>query len=260
MGFMDRFRRRGDSDQPDPAAQGEQQPPAPVPGHASGRPAPETQREVADHPAAEPTWDAVQQYWDRIGPSDDDRISYLLNPMFTGAPRWPGPRQSYRVVRTQQTVILASDGLADPGPDADSRNQGFGCEVFLETTPLVGADFEQIRASPFFPAIENFAQNVADLGGISQLLQQHGVLSMELPIGELMPELQTERGTVGALIGLSSGRPPTFAGPLGAIDVVPLTLISPAELEAIVAGGAEARDRLAAQRSQSGAGHVTVLR
>ena len=77
---------------------------------------------------------AVQAYWDAIGRSDTDRISYLVNPMFLGAPAWPGVRQTYRVVRTPHTLILSSDGLADPDPQVVPPAPGVGWPSRYATT------------------------------------------------------------------------------------------------------------------------------
>ena len=60
---------------------------------------------------------AMQRYWESIGSVDSDVLTYVINPMFQGAPPWPNTRQAYRLVRTDDTLIIASDGLADPFPD-----------------------------------------------------------------------------------------------------------------------------------------------
>ncbi|WP_392508663.1 hypothetical protein ACF3NT_05005 [Naumannella halotolerans] len=254
MGFWDRLRGKRDKPDVPPSEANDDAVSTPPPGLAEE---PEAADDAREHAQAAETQAAVDGYWDQIGMTDGHRISYLINPMFSGAPAWPNTRQSYRVVRTEQTVIIASDGLSDPGRD-DTERSGFGCEVYIETADLAGADFEQIKTSPYFTVIENFAQNVANLGGISDKIEQFGVLSMEFPLGDLLPSLSTEHGSVGGLIGLPAGRNGTIDAPLGRVDFVPVTLISPAELEAVVAGGAAARAEIAAQREAAGVGHLTA--
>ncbi|MBW8879925.1 MAG: hypothetical protein JF615_00485, partial [Asticcacaulis sp.] len=107
----------------------------------------------------------VRAYWDAIGPSDSDVITYLVNPQFMGAPEWPNMRQAFRVVRPAGSLIIASDGLADPfiGTDITDR-QGFGCEVYIEVPYFAGAGFDALRDSWAFALIEAVAQNVADRG------------------------------------------------------------------------------------------------
>ncbi|NKY19665.1 hypothetical protein [Tsukamurella spumae] len=213
-----------------------------------------------DNSAAPRHHAVMDAYWAGIGEVDPDVITYLLNPMFSGAPAWPNTRQAYRVVRTPSTVILASDGLADPeGRDGESF-PGFGCEVFLETPDLCGADFEEIKSSPHFQVIQNFAQNVANSQGISGALEEYGVLSIELPVDIGESPMATEYGTVGCLVGLPSGRPATVDSPVGRVDIIALTVMTPSELEGVVAGGAPAREEVATARAATGAGHVSTLR
>jgi hypothetical protein len=203
----------------------------------------------SDDPRIAQGHERLRTWWDTIGPSDPDVITYILNPQFQGAPGWPNMRQAFRVVRPPGSLIIASDGLSDPfvGTDMTDR-QGFGCEVYIEAPELAGADFTAIRDSWAFPAIEMFAQNVANLGGISQQIARHGVLSMELPCADAMPAgWAAESGMVGALIGVTHPARPTRIAdmPFGPVDVIALTLIRPAQLRDVMGGGAAARQSLA---------------
>lgn len=201
----------------------------------------------------------IDDYWAQIGDVDHDLITYLINPMFQGAPAWPNTRQAYRVVRTPNTVIIASDGLADRSPGG--TGPGFGCEVYIESPALVGAQFDDLRSSWMFAAIENFAQNVAHMQGISGHLRQYGVASMELPLEgtDIPPALLTERGTAGALIGIpAAGRAAQVTTSDGSADIVPLTIVGTDELAVILGQGQAGRDSIVAARQQDGRGHVTI--
>ena len=194
----------------------------------------------------------LAQYWSAIGQSDPDFITYLINPMFQGKPAWPNTRQAYRVVRTPDSLIIASDGLSDPFVDTDMTDvQGFGCEVYIETPQFVGADFEELRDSWVFALIENFAMNVADWGGISTQLEKYGVISTEFDMRGVLPSAAlTEDGSAGFLVNLKPpGRPARIDMPFGPVDIVALTLLTPAELESLRAGGADARQQLATTRA-----------
>lgn len=210
----------------------------------------------ANPPAWHPELDA---YWSQLGTVDPHVISYLINPMFLGAPPWPGVRQAYRIVRTPDTVIIASDGLSDVSPKQPGA--GFGCEVYIESAELVGAQFEDLRSSWMFKAIENFAQNVAAMQGISDHLREYGVASMELPADgtDVPARLVTENDTVGALIGMpAAGRAAQVTTADGPIDIVPLTIIGTDELEVVVGQEQAGRDQVVAGRQQDGRGHLTV--
>ncbi|MEZ5869155.1 MAG: hypothetical protein R3D46_12250 [Defluviimonas denitrificans] len=195
--------------------------------------------------------------WRAIGAVDDDVIGYLINPMFQGAPAWPNTRQAYRVIRTEDSLILASDGLADPfvGTSMDDAS-GLGLEVFLETTGAQGRPFDDIRASGDFALIEMVAQNMAAHGGVAGLLDRMGVLSMALPLGGQAPEgWADENGDMGVLLGLPvPGREGRVALPFGPVRLVAATPLRPAELAAAAASG-EARAALAADLAATPAGH-----
>lgn len=210
-----------------------------------------------DDPRLEQFAAARRQYWTQFGAVDGDVIGYLLSPELRGYPAWPTTRQAYLVVRTPDTVILASDGMSDLFVDTDRQEAGFGSEVFIETDAVQGIGIEAIRESWQFQLIENFAQNVADLGGFGPQLERYGILSMELPAPANTPaRWTTPNGMVGALVNVQV--PGRGAGcSLGAglsITMVPLTLILPDELDFIIAGGAAARRELATRLIERGVG------
>jgi hypothetical protein len=210
-----------------------------------------------DDPRYERFFAARTQAWSAIGSVDDDVIAYLISPQFSGAPAWPTTRQSYRVVRPPQSLIIASDGLSDLFADTAMQEPGFGCEVYLESPDLAGADFAAIRASWQFALIENFAQNVADFGGINGPLDKYGIISMELPAPATMPgQWVTERGSVGVLINLGAeGRPAQCQLDEGVtIRLVALTTLLPDEVEHVISGGGAARSALAKKLLSSGIG------
>ncbi len=216
-----------------------------------------------DDPRIEATHQAIKTCWDRIGPSDRDVLTYLVNPMFTGKPAWPNTRQAYRVVRPAGSLIIASDGLADPFVGTDQEDtSGFGMEVFIETPDLVGAGFQALRDSWAFPVIENFAMNVASWGGIAPQLRKYGVMSTEFPSeGMLPPEWLNAEGAAGFLVNMPvPGRCLEIAdAPFGPVLLVPLTLLRPAELAFLAAGGPEARQEVVARLTAAGTGHRSSL-
>ncbi len=213
--------------------------------------------EVQEDPRWEQWAAARNGYWSGIGSVDKDVVAYLVSPEFMGAPPWPTTRQSYSVTRTDATTIIASDGMTDPHRDNSGPANGFGAEVYLESPGLVGADFAAIRESWELDALQNFAANVADLGGITGHLDNYGVVSMELPAPEGIPaQMVTPNGTVGVLIGLDApGRPAGVdLGEGESARMIPVTVITPAETAYIVEGGAAARNDLAEKLAAAGVG------
>lgn len=215
-------------------------------------------------PRIEAGYQRLRAWWDAIGPSDGDVISYLINPMFQGAPAWPNTRQAYRIVRPAGSLIIASDGLSDPFVGTDMMDtQGFGCEVYIEAPEFAGADFQALRDSWAFTLIEMLAQNVAHAAGLTSYIERYGVISMELPLAERFPpEWLTPQGTVGCLINLPiAGRPPRIADmPFGPVDICCATLLTPEDTARITDGGEAARKARAERLGQAPGGHISRLK
>ena len=210
-----------------------------------------------DDPRYEQFATARRQVWSPVGTVDDDVIAYLISPELQGLPAWPTTRQSYLTIRAPGSLIIASDGLSDLFVDTDSQQAGFGCEVYLESPDLADADFAAIRSSWQFSLIENFAQNVADFGGITGPLEKYGVISMELPAPANMPaRWVTDRQSVGALIDIQvPGRPAQARLGEGAdIRLIALTLLLPDEVNHAVDAGDAGRTELAQRLIASGTG------
>lgn len=210
-----------------------------------------------DDPRYDSFFAARTKVWESLGSVDDDVITYIISPEFNGGPAWPTTRQAYRVVRPARSLIIASDGLSDLFVDTTMEEPGFGCEVYLESPDLVGADFNAIRRSWQFSLIESFAQNVAHFGGINEELERVGVISMELPAPPGMPaRWVTERGTIGALINISVPDRLTQCALEEGVNIrlVALTALLPDETEHVIAGRAAARGDVAGLLIASGTG------
>ncbi len=215
-------------------------------------------------PRIELGYKKLKNYWDQIGPSDQDVLSYIVNPQFMGAPPWPNTRQAYRVVRPKNSLIIASDGLSDPFVGTSRENmQGYGCEVYVEVPEFADAKFDDINGSWAFALVENFAQNIAYMEGISEHLEKFHIMSMEFPFedGVFPDQWMTKNGTVGALINLSIPERPSKISdmPFGPVDIICLTLLKPEELNKLAEGGAVARNKLAEKFSKRPEGHICTL-
>jgi len=212
-----------------------------------------------DDPVFEASFSSRDKYWNKIGKIDEDVIAYLVSPQFQGAPPWPTTRQSFKIIRTDDTVIIASDGLSDPFVDTDMKSNGLECEVFIETSELKGLGFNEIKNSWQFSAIENWARNVADYGGINHQVNQYGVLSVELPLDSPPDDFLNANGNVGFLVNLKTDvRDYDITdSPLSPIKIISLTAIRPDELKFVMDGGQAARDNLAEKLHKSGYSHTS---
>ena len=209
---------------------------------------PESQHE-AD---CEATYSARNAALSTFGEVDDFVLTHLINPMFMGGPAWPNTRQAYTVTRGElagrPVTLLASDALSDPFDDSwegAPRVQGFELEMFAVGTP----DSAE-KGSWLLPLVQQASMQAAHHQGIRALLDEMGVLSMELwdvPIpDEHRGDWCVDEGRVGVLIGATHPAvPASFDGPLGTVRLVHLMLLSAAETRAVVSGGPDVRSALA---------------
>jgi hypothetical protein len=213
-------------------------------------------------------------YWMAVGTLENDMLAHAISPSLRGGPAWPTTRQNYRVIRRPGTILIATDGMSDPFEPPVTKDNGFGMELFIETADIapelggtVGYIWELSR-SWAFELLSIAAGSVAQAGGIKSQLKRHGVLSMEFPgvsrshsIGAQLPaRFVTADDCVGILLGVPVvGFPTRIANmPLSPVSIVPVTLITAEELEALRQGGA-ARGALVERLAQSGRHHLSNL-
>lgn len=166
----------------------------------------------------------------------------------SGPPWWP-TRRAYREILRDDALVLVTSGLADPWPEPGAP--GYGVELLVEV-PRAHA------AAPWvFHAIATVAEGLIRPGQrFRERLDHHGTLSNELPGAPFPPGWATADGRVGVLFGVPAPElPPGFATPDGEVRLVPITLLRPAELRAIVRRD-EARGELAARLAALPRGHA----
>ncbi|UZE84899.1 suppressor of fused domain protein [Pseudomonas viciae] len=231
--------------------------------------------EAANQAARQASEACLDRHWNSVGMVERDVLSYLISPSFSGGPYWPSTRQAYRVVRRGATIILATEGLSDPFDDAEGMGNGFEMELFMETADIpehaygpVG-EVDPFKRSWAFELVEHVAKTVAEAGGITHQLEQHGALSLELPgvsqshhMGDQLPKhFVTDDDAAGVLLGAPE---PDFSTrlddmPLSPVRLVPVVLITATELEYVRSGGREARDDLVSRLKVAGVGHMSSL-
>ncbi|AKS09805.1 suppressor of fused domain protein [Pseudomonas trivialis] len=219
--------------------------------------------------------ECLDRHWQSVGTVEKDVLAYLISPSLTGGPYWPSTRQAYRVVRRDHSIVLATDGLSDPFDDAEGLGNGFEMELFLETADIPEnargtlGDVDPLRHSWAFELLEHVAKTVANAGGITQQLESHGVLSLELPgfsqshlMSDQLPQMfATADDAAGVLLGGPAPDFPTRLDdmPLSPVHLVPVVLITAAELEYVRTGGRSAREDLVARLQAAGVGHVSSV-
>jgi hypothetical protein len=201
------------------------------------------------------TCEARGRYLRQLGEVDPLVLAPLVNPAFRGGPRWPDLRQAFGVVRRDDRTIVVSDGLSDPFDEEPEPNVGFGIEVLLETAdPIEGS----IQNDWPFWVVYDVPQQAAAHGGFRELIDELGVLSMEIHARFGPDELATPQGGLGLLLGV---HPPEFPAewqlPAGTAKVVTVKVLHPSELSIAVEQGSAGRERLRDLFTADGSYHLS---
>jgi hypothetical protein len=233
--------------------------------------------EQANLAAREASGACLDRHWQAVGTCETDVLGFAISPSFMGGPDWPSTRQAYRIVRRDNRIILATEGLSDPfdGVEGDDLGNGFEMELFVETPDIPAhaqgplGDISPFAQSWTFELLKHVANTVADAGGINHQLEKYTVLSLELPgfsqshaMSEQLPaQFVSADDCAGVLIG---GPAPDFPTrledmPLSPVTLVPVVLITASELDYVRSGGAAARHDLVERLNAAGFGHVSHL-
>ena len=214
-------------------------------------------------------------FWAKIGIVETDVLGHLISPSFMGGPHWPTTRQAYRVIRREEgSTLIATDGMSDPFTGGGDVN-GFECELFIETadlTPDVAGSvgvIDPLKHSWAFELLSHVAGMIAEAGGAKPQFDLYGALSMEVPgvsqstaIKQVLPgRFVTDDDALGILIG---GPAPDFPEriedmPLSPVRLLPIVILTAAELEVVRNGGRAARDAMVSRLSATPTAHRSSL-
>jgi hypothetical protein len=201
--------------------------------------------------------EARRRYWSRFGAVDTDVLGQLIASRFIpDMPVWPSGREVYLVVRRENTVILATDGLSDPDDGEFRDRNGHGLELFIEAP---AAALATPIGSPHLNVLIQVARNVAYSGGVLEPWRKYQLLSMELPTEEPGARLVNAEGRHILLLGMPGfDRVPAIEGmPLSQTKAMAVTIVHPDDFAKVAGEGGQGRVRLAAALAQSGHGHVS---
>lgn len=209
-----------------------------------------------DQDRRQPTYAARDAFARSLGEVSPDVLAPLINPGLMGGPLWPDTRQAFLVIRRQGHTLIMSDGLADPFAEDPEPNPGFGLEVLAETGDALA---EPLQGSWLFDLVYQVAQQCAFHGGVRELIDRLGVVSLELPLTPPLEPVATSNDTAGVLLHpLPPDYPGGFEVPGGAVRIVTAKLLWPSEIE-FAATGKAAREDLARRFVADGSLHRSSL-
>jgi hypothetical protein len=201
------------------------------------------------------TFDAREAYLRQMGDVDEMLLAPLVNPGLVGGPRWPSLRESWRTVRKPGRTIVVSDGLSDPFEEDGEPNVGYGIEVLGETSDEVSGE---IQAGWLFSVVYAVSQQAAAHGGFRDLIDELGVLSMEINAPSELRSWANTEGRIGLLLGIGSSELPLeWELPAGSVKVVTAKLLHPDELAYAIENDEAGREELCRRFAAEGSHHVS---
>lgn len=200
--------------------------------------------------------------FESLGTVDSDVLAPLVNPSFTGGPTWPSIRQAYTVIRTNNSLMVTSNGLSDPFNDTIEDNNGFAIEVLAETENIINKDdLNEISQSWIFQLVSSVSQEVAYNGQIKSYIEQYDVVTMEIALNHSeLSLLQNDKGMVGIMLGVEHPRlPKKIKFPAEDIILLTVKVLTPEELDYVTEYRAEGRKNLHKQFQNTRSYHYCDL-
>ncbi len=193
------------------------------------------------------TLKARDKLFNSLGKVDNDVLAPMANPSLTGGPTWPSIRQAYSIIRTDNSIIIASNGLSDPFDNIDKDNNGFGIEVMAETfNTIKDDDLTDIAQSWLFDLVSSVSQEIAFNGQIKSYIEQHNVITMEINVNH--PELsmfQNEDNLIGIMLGVEHPNlKKVIKFPAEEVILVTIKILTKKELQFVSKYRAEGRKKL----------------
>lgn len=197
-------------------------------------------------------------YWNEFGDLAPNLIAPQVNPIYKNVPAWPSDRLAFLTIERESSTVMATDGLSDPFDDRNEGTQGFGVEFFIDITERPMSEYSRNIA---VETLMTIAYNTVARGGVEDLLDEFGLISMEIPESDLPATHLTSDGSAGILLGGPKADFDTLYidGPMGQIELVSLTLLTGRETDLIRKRGANARADIAQNLLESGIGHRTII-
>ncbi|HZI05632.1 MAG TPA: hypothetical protein VEZ71_16500, partial [Archangium sp.] len=182
----------------------------------------------------------------------DDEVTLLV----VGG-NWPSGSAVWKVIhRPQGRTLLVTDGLSDPFSEENGLSVGFGLELALETDAVM----KKVRTSWPFKLMERVSNEVAAHEHVRERMKA-SLFSMEVSGKGLPRSLLTGEGRVGVLLGMEARTLPAhFTLPAGEVTLVTVKALLPAELDYLLARGAEGQVELARRFTANGEDHVSRVR
>jgi hypothetical protein len=198
-------------------------------------------------------------FWAAIGRVDSDVLAQAIASRFIAdMPVWPSGHESFRIIRTDSTILIATEGLSDPDDGPYQGCNGLGFELFIEA-PAV--ELRHPIGSAYLYILTQTARNLVDAAETLERWRKFQMLSLEIPADKNDQRMVNPDGQYIALLGMpgfDAAREMTGM-PLSPVRAMAVTVVHPADFEKVRGEGSAGRTRLAAALDRAGLAHVSDL-
>lgn len=198
-------------------------------------------------------------FWNQAGRVDQDVLTFAVNPAFMGQPEWPDLRQAYKRIVTEDSVIIATDGLSDEFSGSDSPNNGLEIELYVELNDpeFMRMSLQELGKTWAFELLYQAALNAVHSGAYGDAAKKYGVFSTAfydvLVPYEWIDKYIGDEGSVGVLLGVGSDKVPSRVKLVAQeVSMISITLLRLDELGYIMNQGAAGRKEIVEQLKARG--------
>lgn len=146
------------------------------------------------------------EHYNSFGKVFNDVYAPLLGPIFSGGKEWPGGRPQYRVIKTDKSTVIITDGLSNcferKSSDKELQYNGYAIELYFEFQGNI--PFEDFNNHYSIDLLTRLSQNAVNAGHFNATFLEYGPVSIEFTKGSFNEEYQNEDGKYIILMNTTS--------------------------------------------------------
>lgn len=149
------------------------------------------------------------KFYRSLGELKEEALTTRFSNEFSRDLSWPADQEQYRVIYTDKSTVVITDGLSDPfaqeSEDPKLQRNGHGFEAFVEFSDKV--KYELLTKSPMLSVLVGVVETLIAQGNAKKLLIENKYISMERNDDRLPAKYQKE-GRFGVMLGVKSANVP----------------------------------------------------
>lgn len=145
-------------------------------------------------------------YYNSFGKVNNDVYAPILSPIFSGGSPWPGGRPQYKVIKTEKSTIIITDGLSNcfdnERLDKDLKYNGYAAELYFEFEGDI--PFEDFHNHYSTKLLKNLSQFTINDGDFVSYFANSTTASITLPGNDFPNKYRDEEGNSIVMMNIQS--------------------------------------------------------